>query len=364
MRHARNLLIIFFGLPALFAVLISCDAGTDDESADSESYTPIAGYQLEPRDLSRIVRVSSTVDAERPITISSRMDGLVTGMNVREGDRLSAGEVMASFDVEEQSAELDRARAELELAEARYERSRQLLDQEAVSRAEYEESRAEARIANSEVNLLETRLGFGSVRAPKDLVILERYVEEGDAVSMHESLFRVADLEELVIRVGIPERDVIHLNEGDSAEFSLDAFPGRLFNGSIQRIYPSADSESRLVTVEVALDPEQKDVNIRPGYLARVKLDADRREGILAVPSESLLASDRQEPFVYIINAEERLERRNVETGIERRNWTEILSGLEEGDVIVGGNPGNLREEILVTVTRWVDDDSPETASR
>ncbi|MEX0780088.1 MAG: hypothetical protein WD037_10140 [Balneolales bacterium] len=119
-----------------------------------------------------------------------------------------------------------------------------------------------------------------------------------------------------------------------------------------------------MISVEILLRTGQQDEVIRPGYLARVRLDADRRENVLAVPSESLLASTQDETFVYVINSENRLERRDVVSGIERRNWTQVLNGLEEGDVIVGGNPGNLRENLSVEVSRWIDDKSPETLSR
>ena len=361
-----NTITAFFPTSVLFILLIwtGCGSDTDIAETESEAATAIAGYKLYPRDMSRVVRASARVEAENVVTISSRMSALINQMNVREGDRLSAGDVMLTFDIEEQEAELERARAELELANTVYERNRTLLEREAISTAEYEESRASKRIAESEVKLLETRLSFGTVRAPYDLVVLNRYVEQGDAVSNNEPLFRVADTERLVVRVGIPERDVVHLENGQQTHVRVDAYPEEIFNGTIQRIFPSADENSRLFTVEISLRAEQQDLVIRPGYLARVSMDADRREDVLAVPSESLLASSQDERFVYIINDEDRLEGRDVVTGIERRNWTQITDGLESGDVVVGANPSNLREGILVNVTRWVEDSTPEVAGR
>lgn len=348
----------------ILIIAVSCDSTGEADQPAGEQVTPIAGYELSPRDLSRVVQLSSVVEPENKITIASRMSGLITSLEVREGDRVNEGDVLLRFDLEEQNAELQRARAELELAEARFNRSSQLYESEAISSAEYEETRANYKIAESEVKLRETRVGFGTVRAPDDLVILERHIEEGDAVSVNESLFQAADLSRLVVRVGVPERDVVNINEGQEVNLAIDAFPGIAFAGSVQRVYPSADTDSRLVTVEVVLRAEQQDQLIRPGYLARVRLDADRRENVLVIPSESLLASGRDERFVFVINSEDRLERRDVVTGIERRNWTQILDGLETGEVIVGGNPGNLRENLYVEVSRWVEEGSPETLSQ
>ncbi len=354
-----------YTLLIMATALLSVGCASDDDTESStERITPIAGYEVQPRDMSRVVRASAVVEPENTVTIASRMSGLITQLHVREGDRIPAGDVMIELDVEEQQAELERARAEGELAEARYRRAAQLLEREAVSASEYDEALANRNVARSEVKLLETRAGFGTIRATSDVVILRRYVEQGDAVTLNEPLLRVADLGRLVVRAGISERDVVHLEEGRHVDIRIDAWPDEAFEGAISRIYPAADEESRLITVEISLPAEQQDRLIRPGYLARVTMDAERRRDVIAVPSESLLASERDERFVYVINDENRLVRRDVETGIERRNWTQIRSGLEPGDVVVGANPSNLREDIRVEVTRWVSEDTPGMATR
>ena len=353
--------LVIFLAPALLFLSAGCSSESESGSS-AESAAAIAGYEISPINMSRIVRASATIEPENVITIAGRMSGLINEMKVREGDRIEAGEIIIRFDIEEQQAELTRARAELDLANAIYERNRTLFDRDAISVAEYEESRANRIIAESDVRLLETRVNFGTVRAPQTVTVLRRHVEEGDAITANQPLIQAANLDRLVVRVGIPERDVVNLNSGQRADFTIDAYPDQLFSGTIERIYPSADPNSRLFTVEIATSSAQQDRVIRPGYLARVTMDADRRENVLAVPSESLLASGRDERFVYVINNENRLERRDITTGIERRNWTQVLDGLQEGEIIAGANPSNLRENQLVRVTRWVDDGSPEVA--
>lgn len=162
----------FFMLILTVSLAIACGSDTATEDSD-ESAVAIAGYEVQPRDLSRIVRSSARIEAENYITIASRMSGLITGLNAREGDRFSDGDILLEFDTEEQEAELDRARAQLDLATAVYERSRTLYDREAISTAEYEETRADKRIAESEVKLLETRIRFGTVRAPTILLFFQ-----------------------------------------------------------------------------------------------------------------------------------------------------------------------------------------------
>lgn len=348
-----------------FMPLLSASCSGDDARgrSDANRATPIAGYELTPMDLSRQISVSAQVEPIVVNHVASRMSGLINDLLVQEGDRVSAGQVLARLDVEEEIAERNRAEAQLENARARYQRISELRERNAESASAYEEARTELKVAESEASLWGTRVRLGEVRSGKDAVVTGKYVEAGDAVSANERLFQLSDVSTLVARVGVAERDVVQLSPGDSVTVRIDAHGNRVFDGSIRRIFPSAEEASRLVTVEVELiQPEDRPV-IRPGYLARIQLTTDHRPDVLAVPSESLLASGRDESFVYIIDEEDRLARRDVETGISRRNWTEILGGLQAGDVIVGANPTNLQEGIHVRVTRRIGEDLVEMAN-
>jgi membrane fusion protein, multidrug efflux system len=334
--------------------LSSCGGDRNEPQANPsvERAMAVAGYTVVPRDLSRTVRVSGNVEPLEVITLASRMGGLVHTLHAEEGDRVSGGQVVASLDVEEQEAELERAEAVLEQTRSNYERIRELYERDLSSRAEYETARAEHRVAESEVRLRRTHVRFGEIRAPKDAVVTRKYVEAGDAVSVNDPVFEIADISTLVIRVGVSELDAVYLDRGDEAGVRIDAYGGREFSGRIRRIFPGADPGSRLVTVEIELAGIPGGVNVRPGNLARVSLSVDRRAGVLAVPSESLLASTYEETFVYVVE-DDHLRRRSVVPGVQRRNLTEITEGLNEGDVIVATNPTNLAEGARVTITQW-----------
>jgi len=352
LQRVSPLLILF-----LLIILYGCGDGAADQSANNperERYTAVAGYELKQRDLSRVVRVSGNVEPLRYVTIASRMSGSIRQLHVEEGDRVREGDVVAMLDVSEQRAELERATALRIRARAEYERTKELYERDLASRAEYDNARADLQVAESDEKLWQTRVDFGQIRAPKDAVITRRYVEEGDAVSANEAVFQITDMTMLVIKVGISELDAVHLNQGDEVDIRIDAYSDTEFTGTIRRIFPSVDEDSRLVTVEVLLDNIPEGISVRPGNLARLEFTVDRREDILAVPSESLLASTRERSFVYVIE-DERLKQRDVVPGVQRRNWTEIRDGLQPGDIIVATNPTNLAEGTRVRVTQWRD---------
>lgn len=303
---------------------------------------PVQAILVEPRDLSRVVQVSSPVEPLRTIRLAARTEGVLTEVLVEEGDTVGAGQVLARIDVREQRAELARAEAGLREKQASFERLRRLRESNYIDEASLETASAEQAIAESEVELWRTRVDFGTVASSIDGTVVVRHVEPGEAVARHEPLFSIADLSNLVVRLGLSERDVGRLAPGDAVPVRVDAVAeGASLRGVIRRVFPAADADSRLVTVEVEL-PEAGRHGVRPGYLARARLLVDQREHVLAVPAGSV-AETRGEYFVMVIDDEERLERRVIEPGILRGAWREVSAGLVAGERVVAANPMEMK---------------------
>jgi RND family efflux transporter MFP subunit len=316
----------------------------------AESAVAVAAVEVVPRDLSLTLELTGSLEPIREVRIAARTSGILRQVLVEEGRRVATGTVLARFDVAEQQAELSRARTLLQNAEATYRRAVEMRERQLISQVDYEQARADRNVARSDVQLWETRTALGTVRATSAGVITQKFVEAGDAVSNGEPLFVVADVSTLVVRVGVTDAYAAHLAAGQDVAITVDAMPGRTWKGTIRRVFPAADPDTRLHPVEFALPGERSDSGPAPGYLARVKVDIDRRDGVLAVPNEALLAGSAEERFVYAIE-DDRLVRREVVTGASRRDWTEMVEGLAPGELVVASNPGNLREGMRVRVT-------------
>ena len=356
-------MLLAMTLPVL---LLSCSEAADESQDTSEPRgVAVAAYEVKSRDLTRVVNRTGTVEARHSIRIASQMAGNILEVHFEEGDRVTADQVLARLDTREHQAQLTRARAVLSRAQTDYDRVNELLERGAISRSEYDEVAADRDVASAEVELWETRVDFGTIRASQDAVITARHVEAGDAVSTNEILFEMADDSVLRVRLAVSDRDVGGITTGSELPLRMDALPDTTVTATVRRVFPAADPGSRLVPVELELTGIPDGVTVRPGYLARATLDIDSRDDVLAVPGEALLGSEGDEYWVYIINTENRLQRRHVTPGVARRNWTEILDGLEPGEIIVGTNPTNFQDNMLVRVTQWIDGqpaDAPEIA--
>ncbi len=339
---------------AMLAGLGACgrsDAADGGGDAAERAGAPVAAIELVRRDLSRELATSATVQPRVRVRLASRTAGTLEAVHVEEGDAVGAGDVLAELDMAEANAELAQAQAQEEQARQEYARAAELRAQQLISASDYERQRTALRVAQSQRRLWETRVAFGQIVAPRDAVVTARYFEPGEAVETHDALFELASLDELVVRLGVSELDVVHLERGQAVPIRLDAMPDVDLEGTVRRIFPQADAGSRLITVEVALPEQATERGVRPGYLARVRLAIDQREDVIAVPA-SAIGEDGDEHYVYVID-DGRLSRRVIGRGATRGQWAEVTQGLEAGEIILATNPIDMSDGQAVRVVGW-----------
>jgi membrane fusion protein (multidrug efflux system) len=280
----------------------------------------------------RSISATGTVQPIRTVTINSQLAGALLEVPVEEGTPVRPGSVLARIDARELEAQLASAEAALEVARRAAERAERLRDQEIVTVAEYERDHAAFVAALATRDQLKTRAGYATVRSPITGVVLAKRVERGDIVAPQTELFTVGDLSTLVAVVPVSELDVASLDVGDAATVALDALPGRTLTGRIRRIFPSADTVTRLVPVEVALTGEAAR-EARPGFLARITFQLEPRTGVLLVPAGAVLDAAGGTSLFTVSGG--RAERRTVERGGNYAGRVEITSGLSAGDTVV-----------------------------
>lgn len=297
--------------------------------------------------ISRAVTVSGIVEPIRTIGVNSQLSGALLSVEVEEGMRVTEGQVLARVDDRELAAQEASAEAAFVVAEAAFERAEQLRNSQVITIGEYERDRTAYASARSQLEQLRTRRGYAVVRSPLNGVVLEKRVEAGDVVAPQTQLFRIGDISTMVVRVPVSELDVVELSPGAAATLVFDAYPSGSFTGRIRRIFPSADPNTRLVPVEVALD-EAGARTARPGFLARVTFALGARSGVRLVPA-SAIVSGAGGQAVFVIQ-DNHATRRTVQTGLTSEGRVEILAGLEEGDTIVVTGSNTLRDGAEVRV--------------
>ncbi len=357
---------MLFSHPRLLALASLVVATAACGSENSEAATPAGGRggrggpggpQIVPIDFAvaelgtaaRSVSATGTIEPIRAVGINSQLSGALTSVHVEEGSAVQAGAVLARLDSREVEAQLASAEASLELARRTAQRSEQLREQQIVTAAEYDRDQAALTAALATRDQLKARVGFATIRAPIAGVITEKLVERGDVVGTQTPLFTIADRSTLVVRVQISELDVTALNTGDPVEVLVDAHPDRTFRGRIRRVFPSANPESRLVPVEVALTGGDARI-LTMGFLARTRFQLAPRENVLMIPATALIETAGQ-PAVYLLRGTT-VTRRTVERGEAYQGRVEVRNGIEVGDSVVVAGQNNLRDGAAVRVVR------------
>ncbi|HEX6307543.1 MAG TPA: efflux RND transporter periplasmic adaptor subunit [Longimicrobiales bacterium] len=295
--------------------------------------------------IARQVTVTGTVDPLRLIGVNAQIAGALHTVNVQEGDVVREGQVLARVDDREIRAQLAAAEAAFQVAEAAYRRAEQLRERKVITLPEYERDRTAYAAAQAQVDLLRTRASYTIVRAPASGVITDKQIEAGDIVNNQTSLFTIADISTLVVRVGVSELDVVELQQGDVVSVTLDALPNRQLSGRIRRIFPVGDPTTRLVPVEVALDVQSARL-ARPGFLARITFDLATSNNVLLIPVSAVLGGQGSQA-VFVVENNTAI-RRTVSTGLTSQGRIEILSGLAEGEQVVVLGQNDLRDGMTV----------------
>ena len=275
------------------------------------------------------------------------MSGALLSVNVEEGNYVRDGQTLAQIDARELEAQARSATAALELAESSAKRSDELWKQRIITAPEYERDRAALAAAQATLEQLKTRLGYATIKSPINGVVTEKRLEAGDIVSPQTRLFSVAEMSTLVSRVMVSELEVPLLKAGAIVDVSVDALGGARVSGRIRRVFPSADTLTRLVPVEVALTGSAL-TQLRPGYTIRSTFRLGARDNALLIPTRAVMGPAGARAVVIVRQGKS--ERRIVRVGPDIDGKTEVLEGLALGDSVVVAGQALLRDGSAVRV--------------
>lgn len=321
-----------------------------NRTSDSLTYRTV---EISRRDIGTTVFalgiIKPMVGAE--VRVGSRISGVVNRLRANIGDYVEAGAVIAELDDAELRARLAQARASLEKAtvdyeQARkvYERQRQLFENKHISEHEYDVAQssyaaAKAQLMQAEANLELTRiqLSYATIRSPISGVIASVSTQEGEAVAAGlaaPTFVNIIDLHRLEVHTFVDETDIGKIDVGQRASFTVDTYPGIDFPGNVTAIYPKAVIQDNvvnyIVTVEIL---DFKDRILRPEMTANVTITLEERRDVLAVPTTAI-HRDRGERYVLVLEGEKHV-RRTVNVGWRDGAYTEILEGLNDGDLVL-----------------------------
>lgn len=338
-------ILIALILAAAYFYFSSGSAGTaaaGDERSQAPSVTVISPGKAE---VGGMLVANGTLGARRELPVGVVGEGgRVVSVPVEQGQWVRAGQVMASIDRSVQSqqaqsaaAQIEVAKADANLAQANLDRSLQLVERGFVSTAQVDQltatrdaAQARVLVAEAQYQELLARNARLNIVAPASGLLLERNVEPGQTVGAGNGpLFRIAKDGQMELQARLGEEQLVRLSVGVSADVT-PVGSDKVFTGQIWQIEPTIDRQDRQGTARIALDyaPE-----LRPGGFASAEISTGQINA--PILPESAVLSDADGSFVFVINDENRADRRNVETGVATPQGITIESGLDGSEQIV-----------------------------
>jgi membrane fusion protein, multidrug efflux system len=268
--------------------------------------------------------------ANESVDVTSKTSNMVTEVRFRDGERVKRGQVLVQLD--DAQARADRAAAEAALteSEAQFNRSRELLSTQALSKSQFDQLEATLKSNRAKVASAQARLEDTVIRAPFSGRVGLRRVSIGTLISPGTVITTLDDTSIIKLDFSVPENFLASLREGLSVRATAPAFPGRTFSGNVASIDSRVDLATRSVTVRALLANE--DGALRPGMFLNVSLANDEREA-LVIPEEAL-TPEAERQFVFVVN-DGKAERREVRIGGRRPGSVEIVAGLNAGEKVV-----------------------------
>jgi RND family efflux transporter MFP subunit len=364
-------------------------AGSPAEAKVENEHVPYAAVAPVKRDtIATTLSIAGQFIPYQNVELHAKVAGYIKNINVDIGDHVHQGQVLAVLEIPELVAQVDEAKASVHHAEEEIQRahsdvSRAEADNVAlhanaerlvntdkarpglIAQQELDDATAKDRASQAQVDAANSALAaakqelevakaneqhysalgdYARITAPYDGVVTWRFSDTGSLVQAGTSntsglpVVTVAQVNVLRLRIPVPESIAAKVRIGDSADVHVQA-TGEHFTGEVKRFTDSLDTSTR--TMQVEIDVPNANYHLQPGMYADVRLSANSRPNALTVPIEAIQRRDNNKTSVLVLDAQNQVQLRDVQVGVESSDAVEILGGLNEGEQVLVGNLGS-----------------------
>lgn len=323
-----------FVLLAAVAAIWIAGCGSSHDKPQSESSSPIAVTTIvASRDGSQsFQRVVGTVEAHSVAQIQTKLQARVERIAVNMGIRVRQGQLLAELDTRDLDAKVQQARAVYEQAKTDFGRYETLLAKQATSQQSYDNSKAVAAVAESNLRAAEAMLDYATITAPFSGTITRKLIEAGDLAVPGQPLFELEQEGALRFVVSVPEENAGSLAVGDAVQIEIPTID-KTVPGIVSELSPSANPSTRSYDMKINL---AEGSGARAGQFGRLLLSQNDAGG-LTIPCDAIIHRGQLE-LVYIMNKEGSASLRYIRTGRVVGGKCEILAGLNDGETVIVSN--------------------------
>jgi RND family efflux transporter MFP subunit len=290
---------------------------------------------------------AGVIAARDEFPLAFKIGGVVAGVSVREGDVVRAGQTLAQLDLREIDAQVARVRSAVAKAERDHARVRALHADSLAPLAQLQDAATALELARADLQTASVNRRYATVVAPSAGRVLRRSAEPGQTLAAGAPVVVVGgSTGGTVLRVGLPDRDVVRVRLGNPATVTLDAFPGRVLTGRVRQIAGAATAGTGTYVVEIALDDA---TGLAVGMIGSASIAAAGRGALPTIPVDALLEADGDRATVYVVSGD-RARRRAVRLATIQGDRVAVREGLDGASSVVVSGGSYLSDGAAVRV--------------
>ena len=337
---------------ALYATQHRPAAGAVSSGAGMRSNAPafVSLAAVRSERISQKLEALGNARANESVDVTSKSSNIVTAVRFRDGEKVNRGQVLVQLDDAQARADVAAADAALTESQAQFNRSRELLNTQALSKSQFDQLEATLKANRARLAAANARLEDTVIRAPFSGHVGLRRVSVGSLINPGTVITTLDDTSVIKLDFAVPENFLASLRRGLAVRATAPAFPGRNFTGTVSSIDSRVDVSTRAVIVRALLSNE--DGALKPGMFLNVSLANDDREA-LVIPEEAL-TPEAERQYVFVVDGN-KAQRREVQIGMRRPGFVEVVSGVNAGEKVVIEGTQKVRDGGAVRVAETLE---------
>jgi len=334
----------------LSAIIVLTGCSSKHISSESnESVIPVVTQVVKRVSVKNEISVSGNIEGSKTVKLGFLVSGRISYIAADEGSLISSGQLLAGLDPENYSIAKEIAEANLDQVQDEYDRLSIMHQRGSVSDGDFSKISNGLRQAKAQLKLQIKNLSDTKLYCPFNGVLLKKGTEVGEIIGTGVPLFVVSDISTVKVNAAVPETELNKINKGDEAKVYISSLDNA-FTGRVIEIGSLADAATRTFPVKIEIN--NPGLRIRPGMTAEVKFISYDKVQVIAISGDAVLHESDNSSYVYIVDVSQNMAfKRIVTVGKVTGNNIEIISGINENELVVVGGQFKLKNGSIVSIS-------------
>ena len=319
-------------LIAVAMMLLSTGCSNQEEKTKNAAPMSVRSEVVHPSSDIDTKSYIGIVEEESAISVGFTGSGTISKVCVSEGEMVRKGQLIAEIDKTQAENMLAMAKAQMEQANDAYKRLKLLHDNNSLPEMEWVEVQSKVQQAEASLEMAKKSLADCCIYAPENGIIGKGVMNVGEVVLPALPVAKILVINNVKIRASIPEKEIAGITSASSSKITLDALAGHTFEGG--KIEKCIDANNSTHTYDIKVNVKNTERQLLPGMVAHVQIHHATQQEVITVPITSVRKNANSEYFVWT-NKGGKAHRTTVTTGDATGNRIVVLTGLQQGDVVI-----------------------------